>query len=125
MQLSIERIYGSEVQADSYRILIDRLWPRGISKEKAQLDQWAKEIAPSTELRKWFNHDPEKFDEFKQRYLAEINENPAIADFLKLLEETLVTKDVVLLYGAKDQQDNQATVLLAFLRTKLDGAFFK
>lgn len=125
MQLSIERIYGSEVQADSYRILIDRLWPRGISKEKAQLDQWAKEIAPLTELRKWFNHDPEKFDEFKQRYLAEINENPAIADFLKLLEETLVTKDVVLLYGAKDQQDNQATVLLAFLQTKLDGAFFK
>ena len=100
--LTIQRIYQNPVVPNTYRILVDRVWPRGISKDKAQLDLWAKAIAPTTELRKWFNHDPEKFPEFQQRYQAQLAQG-----------------DVVLLYGAKDQQDNQAQVLLAYLQTKL------
>lgn len=125
MHLKIERIYGNEADPETYRILIDRLWPRGISKEKAQLDEWAKEIAPSTELRRWFNHDPEKFTTFKQRYLTELAENPQTSDFIKLLQAKLAIQDVVLLYGAKNQQENQATVLMVFLRQELSQAFFE
>lgn len=117
--LKIQRIYGNEPEPGSYRILVDRLWPRGISKVKAQLDLWAKEIAPSTELRKWFNHDEEKFPEFRTRYLAELAANPATADFIATVQSHLAQGDVVLLYGAKDQQDNQAQVLAAYLQDKL------
>jgi Uncharacterized conserved protein len=117
--LKIQRIYGSEPEAGTYRILVDRLWPRGISKVKAQLDLWAKEVAPSTDLRKWFNHDEAKFPEFKTRYLAEIKANPAMADFVATVKAELAKGDVVLLYGAKDQQDNQAQVLLKYLQAQL------
>nr|WP_261806343.1 DUF488 family protein [Lapidilactobacillus luobeiensis] len=119
MMLTIQRIYQSPVVPGTYRILVDRIWPRGISKVKAQLDLWAKEIAPTTELRKWFNHDPEKFPEFQQRYRAELDANPDFPVFLAQVKAQLTQGDVVLLYGAKDQKDNQAQVLLAYLQTKL------
>jgi uncharacterized protein YeaO (DUF488 family) len=117
--LKIARIYQNTPEPGSYRILVDRLWPRGISKMKAQLDQWAKEVAPTTELRKWFNHDETKFAEFKTRYLQEIKANPAMPEFVKTVETQLQNGDVVLLYGAKDQQDNQAQVLLKYLQQQL------
>lgn len=76
MQLKLERIYTKPVDTDGYRVLVDRLWPRGISKVNAQLDNWVKEIGPSTTLRKWFNHEPAKYPEFVDRYRAELDENP-------------------------------------------------
>ena len=94
------------------RILIDRLWPRGISKKEAQIDLWLKEIAPSTELRKWFSHDPDKWLHFQKRYLAELEAN-------KLAVESLLAEiqsgPVVLVYSAKDEEHNDALVLLNYL----------
>ncbi|MBV7389941.1 MULTISPECIES: DUF488 domain-containing protein [Enterococcus] len=109
--IKIKRIYQEAEKNDGYRVLVDRIWPRGISKERAQLDLWLKQVAPSTELRKWFNHDETKFSEFKTRYLAELAEGEA-ASALMQLKEIVATQDTVtLLYGAKDQVDNQAVVL--------------
>lgn len=119
MDLKIERIYTKPADTDGYRILVDRLWPRGISKVNAQLDLWQKEIGPSTELRKWFGHDPEKYPEFKERYLSELAANPLYPDFIKLVQEQLTTNNVILLYGAKDEEHNQAVVLKADLDKKL------
>ncbi|USS90534.1 DUF488 domain-containing protein [Fructilactobacillus carniphilus] len=115
MQLTIERIYTKPVDHDGYRILVDRRWPRGISKVNAALDEWAKEIAPTTELRQWFNHIPERFPEFQQRYRQELDHNPATAAFVTKVAAQLETSNVILLYGAKDQQHNQAVVLLDYL----------
>lgn len=113
--ITIKRIYQEAEKTDGYRILVDRIWPRGISKERAQLDLWLKEVAPSTELRKWFNHDESKFSEFKTRYLAELAEGEA-ANALSQLKEIAATQDTItLLYGAKDQVDNQAVVLKEIL----------
>ncbi|MCI1901660.1 MAG: DUF488 family protein [Bifidobacteriaceae bacterium] len=117
--VQIERIYGEEEFPESYRMLVDRLWPRGVSKEKAHLDEWDKEIAPSPELRKWFGHDPEKFEEFSRRYTAELDENPAAEQFVEKLRTELNNRDVVLLFGAKDLEHNQAVVLRDYLATKL------
>ncbi|GEO69780.1 DUF488 domain-containing protein [Levilactobacillus acidifarinae] len=121
MALKLERIYTKPADLTGYRVLVDRLWPRGISKVNAHLDHWDKEIGPSTDLRKWFNHDPEKFSEFKTRYLAELKANPALPAFLQQLTEQLATQDVILLYGAKDETHNQAVVLKAFLQAQLAG----
>lgn len=119
MQIKIERIYTKPIDTDGYRILVDRLWPRGISKINAQLDRWFKEIGPSNELRKWFNHEVEKYPEFKQRYLAELRQNPAYAEFEQTVAEQLKTNHVILLFGAKDETHNQAVVLQALLNEKL------
>jgi len=116
MTLKLERIYTKPADLDGYRILVDRLWPRGISKVNAHLDDWEKVMGPSTELRKWFNHDPEKFVDFQTRYLAEIEANPATAEFVKKVAEQLKQTNVILLYGAKDEQHNQAVVLRDYLR---------
>lgn len=107
-----KRIYEMADTSDEYRVLVDRLWPRGISKERAALDEWAKVIAPSTELRKWFAHEPEKFDEFKQRYLGELEANPEATD---VIDGWYRHDRVTLLYGARDTLHNEATVLLAML----------
>ncbi|PWG00119.1 DUF488 domain-containing protein [Levilactobacillus bambusae] len=115
--IKVERIYTKPEDLSGYRILVDRVWPRGISKEVAHLNQWEKDVAPTTELRKWFNHDPEKYPEFKQRYLDELKANPATPAFVTLVKDQLVHKDVILLFGAKDEQDNQAQVLKDFLET--------
>lgn len=116
--ITIKRIYESLEDDDSYRILVDRLWPRGISKESAHIDVWMKEVAPSTELRKWFGHDPEKWSEFQKRYTKELTDNKQLLLDIKKLESE--HKTVTLLYGAKDTEHNQAQVLLQVL-SKLKG----
>lgn len=115
MQLKLERVYTKPADLSGYRILVDRLWPRGISKVNAALDWWAKEIAPSKELREWFHHDPQLFDEFKKRYLAELAANPFTTEFVAQVNKQLQIQDVILLYGAKNQVDNQAVVLKEYL----------
>lgn len=115
MQLKLERIYTKPVDTDGYRLLVDRLWPRGISKVNAQLDDWVKEIGPSTELRKWFNHDPEKYPEFVKKYQAELDDNPITPEFIRQVAEQLAKQPVILLFGAKDEAHNQAVVLQEYL----------
>ncbi|USS88240.1 DUF488 family protein [Fructilactobacillus hinvesii] len=116
MQLTIERIYTKTVDHDGYRILVDRHWPRGISKVNAALDDWAKAIAPTTELRQWFNHIKDRFPEFQTRYLQELEQNPETPAFVTEVAKQLQTTNVILLYGAKDQEHNQAVVLLQYLQ---------
>jgi uncharacterized protein YeaO (DUF488 family) len=111
--ISVKRIYDTPSENDGYRVLVDRLWPRGVSKEKAALDIWLKDIAPSAELRNWFGHKPERFDEFTARYQSELEHNPAVRQLKDLIEEH---GSVTLLYSAHDPAINQAQVLLAFLR---------
>lgn len=107
--LIIKRIYDPYSKKDGYRILVDRLWPRGVSKEKAELDLWLKEIAPSTELREWFDHDPKKWLEFKKKYLIEIKSNKEAVMTLKqaIKEHPAVT----LLYAARDEFHNEALII--------------
>lgn len=111
--LQIKRIYEPYDEKDGFRILVDRLWPRGISKEQAHIDEWEKEIAPSNELREWFNHDPAKFAEFKTRYQHELQEKKELLDAIRHKAQH---KRVTLLYGAKDTEHNQARVLLDILK---------
>ncbi|MFR0611046.1 DUF488 domain-containing protein [Limosilactobacillus balticus] len=120
MELKIERIYTKPVDLDGYRILVDRIWPRGISKENARLDKWLKEVGPSTELRKWFSHDIARYPEFKERYLAELSTNPVYYNSLKaIVQSQLPSQNVILLYGAKDEKHNQAVILADKLRNDL------
>ena len=112
MPLKAKRVYETPDKTDGQRILVDRLWPRGLSKDKAAVDLWLKEIAPSTNLRKWFNHNPDKWPEFKKRYLAELKANPTV---VKELKSVLKSGAAVLVYGAKDEKYNQATALCELL----------
>ncbi|MCF6514587.1 DUF488 family protein [Lactobacillus sp. S2-2] len=121
--IRIERIYEKDEDLNEYRILTDRIWPRGISKVKARLDDWTKDIAPTNELRKWFNHEPAKFPEFKLKYEEELRNNPNLDDFLQLVYNMSKVKDVVLLYGAKDERHNQAVILCEFTKNKLKEEF--
>lgn len=111
--IQIKRIYDPVGDDDGYRILIDRLWPRGFSKESAHIDLWMKEIAPSTSLRKWFHHEIENWDEFTTRYRKELKEKCTLLTELKNLGKE--HKKVTLLYSAKDSMHNQAIVLLEVL----------
>lgn len=108
----IKRIYEPAEASDGFRVLVDRLWPRGISKEKAALGLWLKEIAPSAELRTWWNHDPTRLDEFTARYRAELDQNAAVAELITVLREHPV---VTLLYGTRDPELSQAAVLRDYL----------
>lgn len=119
MQLKLERIYDKPQDLSGYRVLVDRLWPRGISKVNVKLDEWEKEIAPSKELRTWFSHDPEKFPDFREKYVAELDANPQTKEFLKLIGDQLKDGNVILLYGAKDREHNQAVVLKQYLTDHL------
>ena len=111
--IKIKRIYDDRSNDDGYRILIDRIWPRGVSKEDAKLDAWNKDIAPSDKLRKWFDHDPDKFDEFAKKYRKELDDKKEdLTEILKKAEEQTIT----LLYGAKDTEHNQAVVLQNVLK---------
>lgn len=110
--MKIKRVYERPEKEDGYRVLVDRLWPRGLTKEKASIDLWLKEIAPSTELRKWFGHDPEKWEEFKKRYLLELNENK---EPMGRLREQMKKGAVTLVYAARDETHNEALVLLSEL----------
>jgi len=107
-RIRIKRVYEAPDAADGQRVLVDRLWPRGISKDKAQLQQWMKEIAPSTELRTWFGHDPDKWEEFRRRYGEELR---AKTELLAALRELARTAPLTLVYSAHDELHNQAVVL--------------
>jgi uncharacterized protein YeaO (DUF488 family) len=113
MKPELKRVYEEPDLKDGTRILVDRLWPRGLSKEKARVDLWLKEIAPSNELRRWFAHDPAKWPEFKVRYKRELKRNQ---EQLALLRDATGHGRSTLLYGARDTQHNQAVVLQELLR---------
>lgn len=110
--IRIKRIYAAPQSADGTRVLVDRIWPRGVSKEAAKLDFWCKEIAPSTALRKWFGHDPSRFDEFRAGYRAELDANK---DTVTRVRELTDNSDVTLLYAARDPHINHAIVLAEYL----------
>jgi uncharacterized protein YeaO (DUF488 family) len=112
MKTKIKRVYEKPAKEDGFRILADRLWPRGLTKEKASVDLWLKEIAPSTELRKWFGHDPEKWNDFKKKYVAELKKNK---ETVSILKEKIKEGTVTILYGARDEEHNEALVILDFL----------
>lgn len=114
--IRIKRVYDPLGDEDGYRILIDRLWPRGLSKEDAYVDLWLKEIAPSTELRKWFQHDPEKWKEFSERYRKELSKEMELLRQIKELEKE--HGRVTLLYAGKDEAHTHALVLMKMLNKK-------
>jgi uncharacterized protein YeaO (DUF488 family) len=111
-ELRIKRIYEPASRDDGQRVLVDRVWPRGVTKEAAALDLWLKEIAPSTALRKWFGHDPARWVEFRRRYGAELDANAAVKQLRELMRKGRVT----LLYSARDAEHNQAVALMDYLR---------
>ena len=113
MIINIKRVYENPASADGTRILVDRLWPRGLTKEKAGIDVWLKEIAPSTALRKWFGHDPAKWVEFQKRYREEFEKNP---EQVVLLREQARKGATALVYGAKDEAYDEALVLQELFR---------
>ena len=112
MHVRIKRVYEQPDKVDGTRILVDRLWPRGLSKEKARVDLWLKDVAPSTELRKWFGHDPDKWPEFQTRYRAELRSNE---EQLLLLKQEAAKGTATLVYGARDEKHNEAVVLQKLL----------
>ncbi len=117
MTIQLKRVYEPPSEDDGYRILVERLWPRGISKERAKIDLWVKNAGASSELLKWFGHDPQKWEEFRNRYRQEIQDRPEV---LQLLEKTLQEKKVVtFVYAAHDESHNNAVALKEFLEERL------
>jgi uncharacterized protein YeaO (DUF488 family) len=114
MEIKIKRVYESPSENDGFRILVDRLWPRGISKEKAKIDFWPKELAPSTVLRHWYGHEPEKWPEFKSRYFAELDGNP---ELLNDLMEHVRRGKVTFVYSSKEQKLNNAVALKEYIES--------
>jgi len=114
MDIKIKRAYDDAQDSDGFRVLVDALWPRGLSKERAKIDYWARNIAPSDELRKWFNHEPNKWDEFKARYWKELDGKQGdVKEFIMMINE----KDrVTLLFSASDRERNNAVALLEYIR---------
>src|SRR5207244_9627092 len=113
MDVRLKRAYESAAASDGYRVLIDRIWPRGITRERARLDEWARELAPSTELRRWFGHDPARFEEFRRRYSQEL---AAHEGKLRELRRRARAGTLTLVYGARDREHNDAVVLIEILR---------
>ena len=109
--IKIKRIYDTYDENDGFRVLVDRLWPRGIKKEKAHIHEWIKEIAPSEDLRKWFDHDPSKWEQFKKRYFKELDKNRELCK--ELIEK--YSEDITLVFAAKDEQHNNAIILKEYL----------
>ncbi|HEY8586859.1 MAG TPA: DUF488 domain-containing protein [Rhodanobacter sp.] len=116
MSISVKRVYEPAAESDGYRVLIDRLWPRGMKKEALPLDLWAKELAPSTALRKWFGHDPARWDGFRHRYACELD---ALTEFWKPLAERATRHPVTILFGARDEEHNNAVALKSYLENWL------
>lgn len=107
-RLRLKRVYEPAAPGDGVRVLVDRLWPRGLTKKKAAVDHWIKDVAPSADLRKWFGHDPDRWSEFKRRYRSELRQHKdLLADIRKLTQQRTVT----LVYGARDKEHNDAVVL--------------
>lgn len=109
MSIQIKRVYEPADKSDGYRVLVDRLWPRGVSKQKAHVDEWLKEVGPSNDLRQWFNHLPERYDAFVTKYNAELDSNPAMNELIKIVKQH---DQVTLVYSAHDESMNQARVLV-------------
>ena len=107
-----KRAYEPVGESDGLRVLVDRLWPRGVTKQAARIDQWLKDVAPTTGLRKWFGHRPDRWQEFRRRYLAELAHNPALA----VLESLATQQDLTLVYGAKDEVHNHARIIAERVR---------
>jgi len=116
VDLMVKRVYEPQSGADGFRVLIDRLWPRGLSKAKAAVDLWLRDVAPSSKLRTWFNHDPARWTEFRRRYAAELDRTPAVVD--QLLAQVRQGR-VTLLYSAQHETCNNAVALNEYLRQKL------
>lgn len=114
--IKVKRAYEEPAPEDGRRILVDRLWPRGLKKETLQLDGWLKEAAPSDDLRRWFDHDPDRWEGFKQRYGAELDDRP---ERWRPLLEAARQGDVTLVYAARDEEHNNAVALQAYLQRKL------
>ncbi|HEY3550703.1 MAG TPA: DUF488 family protein [Gaiellaceae bacterium] len=113
MDVCLKRAYEPPASSDGYRVLIDRLWPRGVSKQEARLDEWARELAPSSELRRWFGHDPARFGEFRRRYREELAVHE---EKLRELRRRARAGTLTLVYGARDSEHNDAVVLAELLR---------
>ena len=111
----VKRVYEEPASSDGHRVLIDRLWPRGLSKDRAGVSRWLKEAAPSTELRQWFDHDPNLWEEFQRRYLAELEQGDALETLVDLVKRRRVT----LLFGSKEERFNNAMALKAFIESNL------
>jgi len=114
--IKIKRVYEKPAKEDGWRVLVDRLWPRGMKKEAAHLDVWMKDVAPSDALRKWFGHKPEKWSEFRKKYRSELGKKKELVAELKKMAKEHGT--VTLLYGAKDEEHNQAVVLADALKAR-------
>lgn len=112
MAIRVKRVYDKPTEADGCRVLVDRLWPRGLSKENAKVDHWLKELAPSAKLRTWFSHDPAKWVEFRRQYFAELEGNP---ESVKTLRRLARAGEVTLLFGARDAEHNNAVALKEYL----------
>jgi uncharacterized protein YeaO (DUF488 family) len=118
MDVQIRRAYDPPRRGDGHRVLVDRVWPRGVSRHDLHLAEWRKEIAPSTRLRRWFGHDPERWKEFQERYFAELREKQdSVRDLVKRARHGRIT----LVYGARDREHNQAVALSAYLRARAAG----
>lgn len=115
MDIQAKRVYESAAKEDGTRVLVDRVWPRGVTKEKLKAALWLKDAAPETQLRKWFNHDPARWGEFKKRYFAQLDENPEI---VRKLRELAGHGRLTLLYSAHDMEHNQAVALQEYLRAR-------
>ncbi len=115
MTFRTKRVYDPPDPGDGHRVLVDRLWPRGLSKDAAAVDLWLKDIAPSPELRRWFNHDPERWSEFQDRYGEELKSPERVAAFQELAEAGDRPSGVTLLFGAKDERHNHAVMLCGLL----------
>lgn len=119
MAITVKRVYDDAAPDDGARVLVDRLWPRGISKDHARLDRWCKEVAPSTDLRTWFHHDPDRFEEFERRYRAELADNVEVPELAAL---GAGDRRLTLVYSARDTEHNQALVLRDVLEAYLEDA---
>ena len=119
MHIQTKRVYDPPDDSDGTRVLIDRLWPRGLSKQAAKLDYWAKDCAPSTELRKWYNHDPTKWDEFRRRYFDELDKSPSA---FQKFRQHVPTGTITLLFGSKEAALNNAAAFNEYLESNEYGA---
>jgi len=115
MPIKLKRVYEKPEESDGQRVLVERLWPRGLSKEKARVDLWLKDAAPSTELRKWFNHETSKWEEFKKRYFAELDANPEV---LKSILEMLGNETLTFVFASKEQTYNNSAALREYLEMR-------
>ena len=113
----LRRAYEPPTRNDGYRLLVDRIWPRGVAKEDCALDEWRRDLAPSTPLRKWFGHDPARWESFQQRYFRELEHKP---DAIRQLRDRIARGRVTLVYGARDRGHNHAVALRTFLRERSD-----